>query len=84
MKQQKRKYISIYFDDRPLDNLKKRDLTIAFSPSEPLYQLCKDLGSSDIKQIIGISSYEKLVNKAQAENRTLSNYIKNRLREKLL
>ncbi len=84
MKQQKRKYISVYFDDRPLTNLKKRDLTIAFNPSEPLYKHCKDLGSSDVKQIIGISSYEKLVKKAQGENRTLSNYIKNKLREKLL
>lgn len=83
VKQNKRKYISIYFEDRALTERKKKDLTIAFSPTEPLYQYCKKFGSSDIKGIINIHSYEELVRMAQTENRTLSNFIKHKLKEKL-
>ena len=84
MKYKKRKFISIYFDDRPLEQRKKRDLTIAFNSTEALFDVCKDFGSSEIKAAIGIHSYKELVVKAQEEHRTLSNLIKTRLREKLI
>jgi hypothetical protein len=84
MKCNKRKFISVYFDDRPLDGRKKRDITIAFNPTEALYDICKDLGSSEIKAALRIYSYHELVKKAQEDHRTLSNFIKARLKEKLI
>ncbi len=83
MRQKKRKYISVYFDDTPLDNRKKRDVTIALSPSDKLYKMCKDYGSSKVKETIEIYSYKDLVYKARAEDRTISNFIKYKLKEKL-
>jgi hypothetical protein len=83
MKQKKRKYISVYFDDTPLDERKKRDVTLAFSPSDFLYEKCKDFGSSEVKKAIAIYSYKDLVEKARAEDRTINNYIKYKLKEKL-
>lgn len=83
MRQNKRKYISVYFDDIPLEGRKKRDVTLAISPTEALYEKCKDFGSSEVKEAIGVYSYKDLVDKAQAEQRTINNYIKYKLKEKL-
>jgi hypothetical protein len=83
MKQKKRKYISVYFDDTPLDERKKRDVTLAFSPSDVLYKKCKNFGSSEVKETIAIYSYKDLVKKAKSEDRTINNYIKYKLKEKL-
>jgi hypothetical protein len=80
MKQKEgRKFISIYFNDGLAINRKKRDLTLAFSSADPVYNKCKKIGSSRIKEIIGIQSYEDLMLKAKAENRSLNNYIKHKL-----
>ncbi len=84
MKQKKRKYISVYFDDTPLKDRKKRDVTVAFSPSESLYEICKGYGSLEIKETIGIYSYEELVSKAAAADRTVNNFIKTKLKKKLI
>ena len=78
-----RKYISIYFQDGLYKNRKKRDVTISFSSEDLLYEKCKDLGSSIIKEIIGIHSYKELLQKAGKESRTINNYNKYRLRKKL-
>lgn len=75
-----RKYISIYFKDGHTAGRKKRDFTIAFNHVESLYEKCQDLSSSRIKEIIGIYSYEELLDKAKKEGRTLSNLIKFRLK----
>jgi len=79
----KRKYISIYFKDGLSKKRKKRDITISFSKQDLLYEKCKELGSSRIKEIIGIHSYEELSKKAKEESRPISNYIKYRLKKKL-
>jgi hypothetical protein len=80
MKQKKRLYISVYFDDALLHNRKRRDVTLAFAEDDDLFRRCKHLGSSEIKKIIGLSSYSELANKAREEDRSLSNYIKYQLR----
>ena len=79
-----RVFISIYFSDSLVNNRKKRDLTIVFDPNDNLYKRCKNLGSSQIKKIIGINSYSDLIKKARAEDRTLGNYIKRKLRGSLI
>ena len=60
-----------------------RYLTISFSTGDCLYDICKKLGSSKIKEVIGIRSYRDLVNKAKVEDRALGNYIKYKLKNSL-
>ena len=78
-----RKYISIYFGDGHTAGRKKRDFTIAFNHNESLYEKCRDLSSSRIKELVGIYSYEELLDKAKKEERTLSSLIKFRLKKAL-
>ena len=82
MKRSNRKYFSIYFEDGLINKRKKRDITIAFRSEDPIYRKCKNLGSSKVKKIIGISSYKELVVNADKECRTPSNFIRYRLRKK--
>jgi hypothetical protein len=72
----KRKFISIYFQNGNFGGRKKRDITLAFNDDDPLYEKFKGLGSSKIKEIIGIHSYQELIKKAEKEGRSLGNYIK--------
>lgn len=78
-----RKFISIYFSEG-IPNRKKNDLTIAFNENDRLYYKCKDIGSTKIKEILHINTYNELKLKAENENRSISNYIKSRLTRKLL
>lgn len=80
MSGKERVYISLYFSDGLAEKRKKRDLTLAFDPNDELYRLCKRLGPSRIKEIIGLDSYTELVEKARLEERPLGNYIKHKLR----
>lgn len=79
----KRKFISVYFKNGKTEDRKKRDITISFSQNDPLYEKCKKMRSSNIKEIIGTNSYKELLIKAKKESRTLSNYIKHKLRKKI-
>ena len=78
-----RAFISIYFPDGITSKRKRRDLTVAFNSNDKLYELCKNLSSSNIKELIQIHSYKELVEKATEEERSLSNYIKHRLKVKV-
>ncbi len=78
-----RKYISIYFEDGLANERKKRDLTISFRFDDPLYEACKNLTSTEIKDTIGIFSFQELTDKSKKEGRTLNNFVKHRLRIKL-
>lgn len=82
-KEKKRAYISLYFEDGLIGKRKKRDFTVAFNPRDPLYAKCKKLGSATIKELIGTNSYQDLVTYARKENRSLGNYVKHKLNEKL-
>jgi hypothetical protein len=84
MRKRQRKFISIYFKDGLLNNRKKRDVTISFSAESSLYKKCKHLNSSDIKKLIGIDSYAMLLKKSNQDGRTLSNYVKYKLNQKLV
>lgn len=77
---EKRRYISVYFCDGLKNQRKKRDVTLAFDENDELYSLCKALGSSGIKRIIGIGSYSELIQRAAEEDRPLNNYVKHKLR----
>lgn len=80
MKKRIRHYISVYFEDGLVDQRKKRDVTVSFSENDDLYELCKNLGASEIKRIIGFDSYSELVKRAKEEDRSIGNYIKHKLR----
>jgi hypothetical protein len=78
-----RKYLSIYFSNGLSGTRTKRDLTVAINANDPLYDKCKDMTSEQIKQLIGVSSFQQLVKEAAAENRSLGNYVKYRLTKML-
>lgn len=81
----KRKYIYVYFPGKVAGKgLGKRDLTIAFRSNDPLYGVCKKLSSAEIREKLGSYTYKDLAEKAQKEDRTPGNYIKHKLRKKLL
>ena len=84
MKKSQRRFISIYFTDISLKERKKRDVTIALDINSALYEKCKNMKSSEIKEVIKLSSYRDLACKAKKTNRSLGNYIKNKLSAKLL
>lgn len=75
----RRSYISIYFPDGLEGGRKKRDVTLSFVFKDDLYRHCRKLGSTEIKRIIGIESYNELVEVAKREHRSIGNYIKHRL-----
>jgi len=79
----KRKFISIYFQNGRTKSRKKRDVTVAFNKDDPLYEKSKKLRSSGIKKLIGVNSYQDLVALAKKEERTVSNFIKYRLKKKI-
>jgi hypothetical protein len=79
----KRNFISIYFDDALVAGKKKRDVTISFPENDDLYLKCKEMGSTGIKNVIKVYSYVQLLDEARAEDRTIGNYIKRRLKMKL-
>ncbi len=70
----------MYFDDALKYGRKSRDFTLAFDVDDSLFERCRELGSTGIKEAIGICSYGELVAKAKDEDRSLSNYIKYKLR----
>jgi predicted HicB family RNase H-like nuclease len=78
-----RVYISVYFKNGDAEQRKKRDVTVAFSSDDILYERCKNLSSSEIKKIVGIRTYKELKNKASRQDRSINNYIKSKLRTKL-
>jgi hypothetical protein len=79
-----RNYISLYFKNGDLYHRKKRDVTIGFSADDPLFEKCKNLSSPEIKELISIETYKELKEKARKEDRTINNFIKSKLRIKLL
>lgn len=83
MTRETRHFISLYFKDGLLTPRKKRDVTLAFGKDDVLYELCKQLGSSKIKKMIGIDSYKELTQRANEDGRSINNYIKNLLRKSL-
>ena len=80
MRSGKRAFISVYFADAAAEHRKKRDVTLAFSSDDALYEKCRQLGSSGIRQAIGVNSYRDLVRAASDEGRPLANYVKYQLR----
>ena len=70
----------MYFEDARLYGKKKGDVTLAFSPDDELYLKIKDLGSSQIKEIIGINTYQELLEEAKKDHRPSGNFVKHKLR----
>lgn len=79
----RRNFSSIYFKNSYTKGRKKRDVTVSFRDNDPLFEKCKKLGSSRIKELIDTKNYQDLVKAADKEDRSLSNYIKYHLRQKL-
>jgi hypothetical protein len=79
----KRTYVSIYFADARQHGRRRSDVTVAFAQGDELGKVCVKLGASRIRHLIGIDSYGELKRAAENEGRSLGNYIRHRLRERL-
>ena len=75
----RRLYRSIYFSDAGCHGKKKNDLTLSFGPDDDLYNRIKGLSSSEIKRLIGVTTYAELLESAKREHRTAGNLVKHRL-----
>lgn len=75
-----RVYKSIYFEDARSHGKKKGDVTLSFSPDDDLYLKIRPLGSSEIKKMIGVNTYQELLEAAKGEYRSSGNFIKHKLR----
>ena len=74
-----RVYKSVYFKDARSHGKKKNDVTLSFSSDDELYKKIKPLSSSEIKGIIGVNSYQELLEAAKKDYRSSSNFIKHKL-----
>lgn len=60
-------YKSVYFADHPAENTKRRKVTLAFGAKDlELYELIHPLSSEDIRQALGVPTFDVLT--AQAEH----------------
>lgn len=70
-------YKSVYFKDYPSEDCKSKTVTVAFSePEEPYYKKVKNLSNTEIRELIGIDSYEQLSFFAKTEERSVNQVIK--------
>ena len=77
----KQNFISIYF---PRKTGQKKTVCLAFSPTEDgLFSLLKQCSSEEIRGFLGIVNFEDIEDSAKKEDRSVSQYIKIKLRGKL-
>lgn len=73
----KQYFKSIYFYDYPSEDAKDRTVTLAFNePEVPYYTKIKDLSNEEIRELIGINSYQQLVLFAEKEDRSINQAVK--------
>lgn len=81
--EQARKVISVYFPAKDkIHGYKKAQISLSIR--DPLYRAIRFLRSEEIRDILGLTSYEDLVRKAATQQRPISQYIKRSLARKLL
>jgi len=75
---------SVYFSDYPSEDSKRKTVTLAFNePEVPYYAKVKDLSNEEIRELIGINSYEQLVLFANKEERSINQTIKRLIKKNL-
>ena len=77
-------YKAIYFKDYPSENSKDKSITLAFSePESPYYSKVKQMSTQEIKELIGITTYEQLKLFSEKEDRSINNTVKKLIKENL-
>jgi DNA modification methylase len=73
---------SVYFLDKKKDLIKGKSVTISFSEDElDLKENIDSISNEEIRELVGVSFYKDLLAKAENDNRTISQFIKNQLRK---
>ena len=73
---------SVYFVDYPAENSSRRNLKLAFGPSDAaLYGALKPLSSEDLRRLLGSNSFSELRSAADGEGVSLNAFCLRRLRE---
>lgn len=80
----KQQYKAIYFKDYPSDNPNDRSVTLAFSePEAPYFSKVKKMSTQEIKELIGITTYEQLRLFSEKEDRSINQTVKRLIKENL-
>ncbi len=75
---------SIYFSDYPSEDSKGKAVTLAFNePEAPYYTKIKELSNEEIRELIGIKSYQQLILFANKEERSINQVIKRLIKKNL-
>ncbi|NJO01759.1 MAG: hypothetical protein HC880_08780 [Bacteroidia bacterium] len=80
----KQYYKAIYFQDYPSKDTRDKSVTLAFSePEEPYYSKIKNLSTQEIKELIGIKTYQQLSLFAEQEDRSINQIVKRLIKKKI-
>lgn len=62
----------------------KRETSVAINAKDPLYPKVKCLTSSEVRKILSVENYPQLKKLASKDDRSVSGYVKHKLRKVLL
>ena len=77
-------YKAIYFSDYPSDDTKDKSVTLAFSePEAPYYAKIKDMSTTEIKELIGIETYNQFSLFSDDQDRSINQTVKLLIKQNL-
>lgn len=80
----KQYYKSLYFSDYPSENTNEKSVTIAFSDSEiAYYSKIKSMSTTELKELIGITTYSEVSAIACGEDRSINQVLKRLIKQNL-
>lgn len=80
----KQYYKAVYFKDYPASSSNDKSVTVAFSePEVPYYKKVKNYSSQEVKELIGVESYQQLSLFAETEERSVNQVIKRLIKQNL-
>ena len=80
----KQYFKAIYFSDYPSEDCKEKSVTLAFSePEVPYFSKVKDMTTQEIKELIGINTYQQLSLFADDQERSINQVVKRLIKQNL-
>ncbi|MDP2303685.1 MAG: DNA methyltransferase [Ignavibacteria bacterium] len=80
----KQYYKSIYFSDYPAKETKEKSITLAFSePELPYFSKVKEMSTQEIKELIGVESFQQLTLFVEKQERSINQVVKRLIKQNL-
>jgi tRNA G10 N-methylase Trm11 len=81
----KQYFKTLYYADFPANNSSSKSITIAFNNEEYSYfQKIKNMSNQEIRELVSIENYMKLLDIANKEERSINNIIKRQIKQNIL